>query len=516
MANKTIDMNKIRQILRMHTQGKSKLHISEQTGVARNTVKKYIRQFNRKKLFYEDIIAISDHELEDMFTHHPEVPSERHQQLHQLFPMIDKEMKKTGVTRTTLWGDYRRQYPSGYGLTQFCNYYNLWLRKTSPSMHIVHKAGDKMYVDFAGEKLPIVDTQTGEIKEVEFFVAILGASQLTYAEATQSQKKEDFISACENALHYFGGVPAAIVCDNLKSAVTKSSKYEPTLNETFADFAEHYQTSLLPARAYRPRDKALVEGAVKILYTRVHAALRHLNFFSLDELNNAVILELENHNKVLMKGRNYSRRAQFDELERHTLLALPEQRYEMKKQQQSTVMKNGHICLAADKHYYSVPYKYIGKKIKVIYSRTEVEVYYHYQCIASHTRIKSPYNYTTVQDHLASAHKFISDWTPEKFIARAEAIDTDVKLFIHYILDKKQHPEQAYKSCSGVLAFEAKIGRERLILACRRALDYGIYNYSIIKSILEKGLDRFDTDSEEEKQLSLPLHENIRGEEYYQ
>ena len=516
MANKTIDMNKIRQILRMHTHGKSKLHISEQTGVARNTVKKYIRQFSRKNLFYEDIMEISDHELQEMFTHSPEVPSERHQELHRLFPMIDKELRKTGVTRTILWEDYRKQYPSGYGLTQFCNYYNLWLRKTSPSMHIVHKAGDKIYVDFAGEKLHIVDTQTGEIKEAEFFVAILGASQITYAEATYSQKKEDFIAACENALHYFGGVPAAIVCDNLKSAVTKSSKYEPTLNETFADFAEHYQTSILPARAYRPKDKALVEGAVKILYTRVHAALRHLIFFSLDELNNAVILELENHNNVLMKGRNYSRRAQFDEIEKHILLPLPPQRYEMKKQQSSTVMKNGHICLAADKHYYSVPYKYIGKKIKVIYSRQVVEIYYHYQCIATHIRTKSPYNYTTVQEHLASAHKFLSDWTPEKFLARAEAINADVKLFIQYILGKKQHPEQTYKSCAGVLAFEAKVGRERLILACKRALDYGIYNYSIIKSILEKGLDRFDACDEEAKQLSLPLHENIRGEEYYE
>lgn len=516
MANKTIDMNKIRQILRMYTQGKSKLLISGQTGVARNTVSKYINQLIQLKRTIDELIKLSDHELNKIFSNEEEVvPSQREQELYAFFPTVERELKRPGVTLQLKWEDYRKQHPSGFALTQFYHHYHKWNKQTSPLMHIIHKAGDKMYVDFAGEKLYIVDKDTGEIIPVEVFVAILGASQLTYVEATASQKKEDFILACENALHYFGGVPAAIVPDNLKSAVTKSSKYEPTLNETFADFAEHYQTALLPARAYRPRDKSLVEGAVKIIYNRIYTAIHNTNFFTLEELNIAIKQELELHNSRLMKNRKFSRRQQFDEVEKAVLQPLPLFRYEFKKQRMATVMKNGHICLGVDKHYYSVPYTFISKKVKVIYSPTQVEIYYQYTMIASHKRIKSPHNYTTEKDHLASAHKFVTEWTPAKFTDWAEAIHPDVKTFITHILDKKQHPEQSYKSCVGILSLAKKEGKERLIKACQRALSYGIYNYKIIKDILDKGLDLYDTEERQEG-LSIPAHENIRGENYYQ
>jgi len=516
MANKTIDMNKIRQILRMHTQGKSKLLISEQSGVARNTVAKYILQFIQLRTTAEEINKLSDHELNKLFSKEIELaPSQREEELQQFLPKVERELKRKGVTLQLMWELYRQQYPSGYGITQFYHHYNKWVKKTSPVMHMIHKAGDKMYVDYTGEKLYIVDKDTGEMQPVEVFVAILGASQLTYVEATTSQKKEDFIAACENALHYFGGVPSAIVPDNLKSAVTKSSKYEPTLNETFADFAEHYQTAILPARAYRPRDKSLVEGAVKITYRRIYTALHNKTFFTLEELNNAVRQELELYNNRMMKGRKFSRRQQFDEVEKAALMPLPLFRYEFKKQQMLTVMKNGHICLSADKHYYSVPYTYISKKVKVIYSPSQVEIYYRFEMIASHKRIKSPYNYTTEPEHLASAHKFVSEWTPEKFIDWAAAIHEDVKIFIIKILEKKKHPEQSYKSCIGVLSFVKKSGKERLIKACQRALSYGIYNYKIIADILDKGLDQYDADEKQEEH-TIPTHENIRGENYYQ
>lgn len=379
-------------------------------------------------------------------------------------------------------------------------------------MRMEHKAGDKLYVDFAGDKLQIIDKQTGEIQDVEVFVAILGASQLTYAEAVMTQQKEDFIGACENALHYYGGVPAAIVPDNLKSAVIKSSKYEPVLNDTFADFAQHYNTAILPARAYRPRDKALVENAVRILYTRIYAKLRGKYFFSLEELNIAIRKELEEHNGLILTGRNYSRRQQFEDVERATLLPLPELRYELKKTLFVTVMKSGHVCLHADKHYYSVPYRFIGKKVKLMYSRHSVEIFYNYERIAIHKRLKSPYNYTTEKEHLASSHRFVSEWTPERFLSWAEGIHEDVRLYILKILDRKQHPEQAYKSCVGVLGFAKKVGNDRLIKACQRALGYGLYNYKTIQKILENGLEN---QQEESEQLQMPLHENIRGEEYY-
>jgi len=382
-------------------------------------------------------------------------------------------------------------------------------------MHIEHKAGDKLYVDFAGERLSIVDQETGEVQQVEVFISILGASQLTYVEAVMSQQKEDFIAACQGALHFYGGVPAAIVPDNLKSAVTKSSKYEPVLNDAFADFAEHYSTTILPARAYRPRDKALVEGVVKIIYTRIYARLRDNTYFSLEELNKAILIVLEEHNATLLRGRTYSRRQQFDEVERIALAPLPALRYELRKQLFATVMKNGHVSLGVDKHYYSVPYRFIGKKVKLMFSQTGVEIFYHYERIAIHERIRSPYQYTTEKDHLASTHRFVSDWTPERFISWAEGIHEDVKLYILKILDRKQHPEQAYKSCVGILSFAKKVGNDRLIKACQRALGYGIYNYKTIQSILEKGMDNCDQ-AEENEQLRMPLHDNIRGEDYYQ
>jgi hypothetical protein len=298
-----------------------------------------------------------------------------------------------------------------------------------------HKAGDKLYIDFAGVKLSIVDKQTGELTEVEVFVAILGASQLTYVEAVNSQQKEDLIAACKNTFYYIGGVPAAIVPDNLKAAVIKSNKYEPTLNEAFADFADHYGTTILPARAYRPRDKALVEGAVKIVYSRIYAPLRKQVYSSLSELNAAIWIALETHNNQLLRGRNYSRRLQFEEVERSALAPLPVLRYEFKKQLHATVMKNGHVCLSVDKHYYSVPYRFICKKFKPLFSNSLVEAYYHYERIALHKRVKSPYNYSTDKEHLASTHRFVTDWTPDRFWEWGSSIHEDVRLYIHKILE---------------------------------------------------------------------------------
>lgn len=514
MANTPISMSKIRHILQLHSQGRSKLLISQQTGIARNTIKKYLREFEQSGFSYTEINQLSDKDLEDLFLSPDEKPlKEKHQILFNLFPVFDKELRKKGMTRQILWQQYKEEHNDGVGRSQFNYYFAQWKKQVNPTMRMEHKAGDKLYVDFAGDKLQIVDKQTGEIQSVEVFVAILGASQLTYAEAVMTQQKEDFIAACENALHFYGGVPAAIVPDNLKSAVIKSSKYEPIINETFADFASHYNTAILPARAYRPRDKALVENAVRILYTRIYAKLKEKHFFSLEELNVAIRTELEVHNNLILTGRNYSRRQQFDEVERCALLPLPELRYELKKTLFVTVMKNGHVCLHADKHYYSVPYRFIGRKIKLMYSRHSVEIFYNYERIALHKRLKSPYNYTTQKEHLASSHRFVSEWTPERFLSWAHGIHEDVGLYILKILDRKQHPEQAYKSCVGVLGFAKKVGNERLIKACQRALEYGIYNYKTIQKILENGLEN---QQEEQEQLQMPLHDNIRGEEYYQ
>lgn len=518
MANKPISMSKIRQIIRLYTQAKGSKYISSHTGISRNTVKKYIQVFKELQKTREEFDEMNDHQLKQLFGKPPETKpvSARYEDLRNFFPYMDKELKKKGTTREKVWKEYLEKYPNGFRYTCFCTYYLNWQKRVNPVMHMTHKAGDKMYVDFAGERLQILDTDTGEIKQVEVFVAILGSSQLTYVEACESQKKEDFITACENALRYFGGAPQAIVPDNLKSAVTKSSKYEPTLNETFEDFADHYQMTALPARSYRPKDKSLVEGAVKILYVRIYANLPKELPTSIEELNSSILPLLEEHNRINMKGRNYSRRMQFDEVEKHTLQALPVRLYEFKLQHIVTVMKNGHVCLGDDKHYYSVPFKYISKKVKIIYSRSAVEIYYKYELIASHKRIKNPHDYTTIDEHMASSHRFVSEWSAEKFIEWSNSIDPDVRFFIERILERRSHPEQSFKSCIGVLSFAKKVGKERLINACRRASDYGQYNYGIIRSILEKGLDGQTEAQEDGQQVEMPLHENIRGENYYE
>jgi transposase len=515
MANKIINMSKIRQILRLYTQGESKLKISELSGVARNTLKKYIKRFISLGLTQDDIETMSDEHLDQMFGEQLiKDLGERYSTLKVLFPYFAKELRKRGVTRLRLWQEYIAQHPDGYGKSQFSEHYNVWLKRINPTMHIEHKVGDKLYIDYAGGKLSYIDKETAEIIESEVFVAILGASQLTYVEASQSQKQEDFIQCCENALHFFGGVPQAIVPDNLKSAVIKSSKYEPTLNETYEHFAYHYNTAVLPARAYKPKDKSLVEGAVKIAYRRIYAELNEKEFYSLEELNQAIWQALDKHNNILLTGRHYSRKQLFEETEKGVLQALPPHRFEFKRRQIATVASNGHVCLREDKHYYSVPFQYLGKKVKILYNRSYVEIFFKYGLIARHERNRRMYGYTTVKEHLASTHQFIADWNPDRFISMAAEVGESAQEFVQQILKHKPHPEQAYKSCMGILHFERKVGKTRLNNACNRALDYGTYSYAIIKNILERNLDLV---TESEKELhNIPEHGNIRGKSYYQ
>ena len=317
-------MSNIRHILRLHTQNQTQSEIVVQTGIPRKVLKKYIHDFKASGLSFAEIGELSDQDLEELFPKPEETPvNEKLVTLYNLFPKIDRELKRKGVTKMLLWEEYKRKHPDGVGKSQFLWHFSQWKSRIPPSMRKEHKAGDKLYIDYAGEKLTLRDIETGEAKQVEVFVAILGASQLTYVQATMTQQKEDFIPACEDALNYFGGVPAAIVPDNLRSAVTKSHRYEPTINETFADFAEHYNTTILPARAYKPKDKALVEGAIRIIYTRIYAKIRDQVFYSLEEMNAAINIALEEHNNQPISGRDFSRRQRFEEMERSTLIPLP-------------------------------------------------------------------------------------------------------------------------------------------------------------------------------------------------
>ncbi|KAA6322960.1 hypothetical protein EZS27_027550 [termite gut metagenome] len=407
MPNKTVSMSKIRQILRCYAQGKGSQAISSMLGVSRNTIKKYLQQFQTLDLSYEQALALDDCELSKLFhgkdSGQSKARNERLEELEALLPDYCKRLKKKGITRQMLHTEYLSIHPDGYGRSRFNTFMQCYIDSSRPIMHLEHKAGDKLYIDFAGDKQSIVDVETGEIQQVEIFVGILPCSQLTYVEALRSQKKEDLIKATENALLYFEGVPQVIVPDNLKAAVTRGSKYEA--------LAEHYGCTVIPARAYKPRDKALVEGAVKLIYRSIYPKLEGRTFHDLTSINAAIRVALERHNNTPFSGRNYSRREQFEEIERNALGALNPIRYEIKKQALVTVMKNGHIRLSEDSHYYSVPYQHIGKRVKILYTSTSVEVFFAYEKIAEHVRSYTRFKYTSKQNHLASNQRSFTEWS---------------------------------------------------------------------------------------------------------
>ena len=513
MSNTTIKMSKLRQVIKLYYQGSSKVHIAQVTGLSRNTVKKYLRVMLTIRSTADEISKLSDKQLDQLFCPEPILdPSTKMSDLYQFYADNDRQLKRRGMTLGKLFRDYEKQHPDGFRITQFYKRYRSWKQRITPSMHMEHKAGDKIFVDFAGVTLDYVEQETGEIKSSQVFLAVLGASQLTYIEAVESQKTEDFIGCCENSLHYYGGCPSAFVPDNLKSAVIKTNKYEPLLNENFQALAEHYSMSVVPARAYRPKDKAIVENAVKIAYRNIYVELPKELPSSLTELNKWLWALLEIHNNGPYKGSKYSRRELFNDLEKDALQPLPAIRYEMRRSVVVTVMKNGHVCLNVDKHYYSVPFGFIGKKVKIVYSKNAVEVYYKYELIASHSRIRSPHNYTTDPAHMASQHKVMAEWNPDYFIQQARLISADVELYISHVLLKKQHPEQAYRSCNGILSFARRVGHQRLTDACRRGHECGLYNFKAIENILHRGLDRIESDDQESK---MPEHDNIRGFTYY-
>lgn len=520
MPNKTIDMFTIRQILRLYAARRGTKYISQATGVARNTIKKYLRQYATLQLTMAELDKMTDAELSKAFLIKEETPkvNTRLAHLDLQLPSLMQMLKKRGITKAMVYQHYIEQHPDGYKSSAFLVRLNQYMNIGKGSMKMEHKAGDKMFVDFTGQKLQLVDKDSGEIQDVEVFVAILGCSQLTFVTAVATQQKEDFIAACEKALHFYGGAPQAIVPDNLKSAVTKANRYEAVLNESFAAFAEHYHSFGFPARAYKPKDKALVEGAVKIIYTTIFAKIDQQVYHHLDKLNEAILLHLAAHNNALLTGRDYSRSQQFEELEKQALQPLNPYPFELMSAQMSTVNKFGHVLLSADKRYYSVPFKLIGRKLKIKYSSQKIEVYDGVDIVAVHERCKEKgRRYVTLEDHLASRHKFLSEWNPQYFMTSATAIGEAVANYIAKILAREQYPEQSFKSCSGVLSFAKRtgVGPQRLINACKRADGYGVYNYNIIAQILRSKADHIAFDDEQEPS-TMPSHANIRGQNYYE
>lgn len=512
MANQRIGVMKIRQAIRLFTQGKKKFFISRHLGLSRNTVDKYVAGFLNSELTWDQVDKMSDHQLMGYFKLPEEPPSPRRDGLEDEYKRMEKLLGKPGQTRQACWMEYMQRNPNGFSYSRFCEYFRNWQKQSKPTLSIDHKAGDKVYIDFAGKRLTITDKTTGEIKPAEVFLSVLGFSQMTYMEAIESQKKEDLIRAAENAFLYYEGVPQVIVPDNLKSAVKKPTRYEPEINETFQDFALHYQTSVLPARVRKPQDKALVEIAVKLVYQRIYRELGKQVFHTLEELNAAIRKLLVAYNRRPLSNRDYSREDVFLEVEKEYLAPLPVERYELRKYIMATVHKNCHVLLPVDQHYYSVPYRYLQEKIKIKYTSEEVWIYYQYEVIAYHKRDRARYAKTTVLEHLTKAHQAFLNRGPEEYLAQGEAIGENTLKMIQKVLERTKYLEHNYQSCQGIILLERKVGRERLELACKRALEYQVYNYKMVQSILEKGLEKA---GEETKVIRLPGHENIRGNQYY-
>lgn len=511
-------MSRIKQVLRCYAAGKGTKSISGLLDLSRNTVKKYINTFNQSGKTIEEVLAMDETTLLDLFNEEPDrdkVRSDRYDEIMDLMPEYARLLRKRGMTKKTIFEMYREEYPDGYKRSQFHRVLQAYLIQTAPVAHLEHKAGDRMYVDFAGDKLHIIDRESGAKVPVEIFVAILPCSQLTYVEAVMSQKKEDFIHACENAFYFYGGTPQVIVPDNLKAAVSHPNKYEAELNEDFAAFAEHYGCTALPARVRRPKDKALVEGAVKLIYRTIYPMVEDKEFFDLEGMNAAIRVALEIHNNAFLTGRNYSRREQYEEIERPCMGPLNPIRFEIKKRAIATVQQNGYVRL--EKHYYSVPVELIGKKVHLHYDTSSVSIYYKYECVATHPLGVKPYGFTTNPEHLPKSQQSYRDWDPNTLLDQAASIGEPVKEYLSKVIEARRYPEQAYKSCKGILTLGNRVGEDRLLKACRLGLILKNYSYQTIEQILSNRQEEviLDEEATDETAPRIPKHKNIRGKEYY-
>lgn len=516
MANQRITMQKLKKLIELTISGASQRSISSILGIHRRTVVNYqgLLKAHVKNGDLKALKPLSEEELWKIVTLRDAPPSEK--DLVLFFPSYEKRLAKVGVTLRFLWEEYCTTGKGQLSYSQFCRIFNKWGATKKLTLRMEHKAGDKLFIDFAGNKLHITDPTTRLKTAVEVFIGVLGYSQLTFCQAVYSQKKADFLLALANNLSFLGGVPQAIVPDNLRSAVNKANKYEPELNESLADFGEHYQTTIYPTRSYSPKDKALVERTVSILYTRVYAKLADQTFYSINALNEAIRPLVTQHNQMLFQGKADSRQMRFDEIERATLQALPATRYELKSSRIAKVHPDCHVKLSEDKHYYSVPYKYVGQRVKIIYSAETVEIYHNYERIAIHKRLQKIGSYSTQKAHLHQKHQWVLNWSPEFFISQAQKIGENTVKAIQQVILTKKYPEQAYKTCAGILALAKKehIGSKRLEDACVRALAYDFISLKCIASILEKGLDSVEIYQPNQGRV-IPLHNNIRGSENY-
>ena len=508
-----LTMKYIREIIRLHHLGTlSERKIAKSCKVSPTTVGSHISKYEETGMSYAEFTGLSDAELKSIF--YPCVEDEP--KYSRPMPDMDylyKELKRQGVTLQLLWEEYIRETPGGYSRSQFAFHYQQWRKKLNPTMRFNHKAGEKVFVDFSGSKPEVGDPKTGEVRSVELFVGTLGASSYTYALCVPDQTKEFWIDAHVKMFEFFGGAPECIVPDNLKSGVTSPCFYDPDINPGYADMAWHYGVAVVPTRPSHPKDKGKVENGVLNAQRRILAAIRNQTFYSIQELNAAVKDELTMLNKRHMKHMKASRSQLFEEIERPALSPLPSERFEQYSWKKAKVHIDYHV--EVEGAYYSVPYRLIGETVDIKYNSRILKVLHSNKCAASHPRVLKKGHYVTSETHMPPNHKhYASAWSPErirKWASDAAGIHTSEA--IKTLIESKVYPEQAYRSCIGIIQLSKHYPPERLEKACRMALDNGAVRYKSIKSILEKGLDKIHyLEPEVRKNI---VHENIRGNNYY-
>lgn len=511
MAQTRLSMRKIEEILRLKYEvGLTHREIAQSCAVSASTVSEYVTHAKAAGLSWPLPEGLSQTELEERL-----FPSQERQGKQGIespdWAAVHKERRRRSVTLSLLWVEYRQAQPQGYSYSQFCHHYGQWRKQLNSPMRQQHQAGEKLFLDYAGQTVAVTNPETGEINQAQIFVAVLGASNYTYAEAQASQSLPNWIGGHVRLLNFLGGVPEVLVPDNLKAGVKSPHLYEPDINPTYQEFARHYGVAVIPARSRKPKDKAKVEVGVQVVERWILARLRDRTFFSLSELNQAMAELLKELNDRPMKHLGQSRRELFVELDQPALKPLPQQPYEFAHWKKARVHIDYHV--EYDKHYYSAPYRLIGQEVAIRATEKTVEIYHHRQRQASHIRNHLPGRHSTRPEHMPPAHQHVAGWSPERFQRWAGQIGSQTTALITTVLDGRCHPQQAYRTCLGILGLTKRYGHERLEAACQRALAAGIHSYKGLHNILKYHMDQLEQD--EPPAIALPAHAHIRGETYY-
>ncbi len=503
-------MRKIKEVLRMKWLcGISERRIATSCRMSRSTVADCIRRAQASGLSWPLPDEMNDTRL-DALLYPPPLPSSTLRPMPD-WPQVHQEMKRKGVTLFLLWQEYKARSPDGFQYSRFSELYRIWRGKLTVSMRQTHLAGEKLFVDYAGPTIPIVDRTTGEVDPAQIFVGVLGASNYTFAEATLTQGLADWTGSHVRAFEFFGGVPEVVVPDNLKSGVTKPCRYDPDINPSYAELARHYGVAVIPARVRKPKDKAKAEGGVLLVERWIMAALRNRTFFSLSEANTAIKELLTRLNDRPFKKLPGCRRSQFEELDKPVLKPLPATAYEYAQWKQARVGIDYHVEI--ESHYYSVPYQLIKQQLDTRITRSTVECFHKGKRVAVHVR-SDGHGHNTIPEHMPNAHRDYAQWTPERFIRWGRSIGEQTAIATNIIMSKRRHPQQAFRACMGLMSMGRKYSNDRLEAACNRAIVTNCVSYKSINSILKTGLDQ-QALPEMQTSQHIPDHDNIRGPGYF-